>query len=97
MRIGMLAPVWYKIPPAGYGGVELVVALLADGLVDRGHDVTLFASGGSETKATLSSPFPSPPDPALLGNVWFEAAHALSAYLERDRFDVVFVTAPFQL
>jgi glycosyltransferase involved in cell wall biosynthesis len=89
MRIGMLAPVWYTIPPAGYGGVELVVALLADGLVDRGHDVTLFASGGSTTKATLSSSFTSPPDPALLGNVWFEAAHALSAYLDRDRFDIV--------
>ena len=37
----------------GYGGIELVVSLLADGLVDAGHDVTLFASGGSQTKAKL--------------------------------------------
>ncbi len=89
MRIGMLAPVWYTVPPAGYGGVELVVGVLADGLVDRGHEVTLFASGGSRTKAQLSSPFATPPDPALLGNVWFDAAHTLSAYLERGRFDVM--------
>jgi glycosyltransferase involved in cell wall biosynthesis len=51
--------------------------------------VTLFASGGSHTKAELVSPLSDPPDPSLLGNVWFEAMHALSSYDEIRRFEVV--------
>ena len=54
LRIAVLSPVWFAVPPTGYGGIELVVSLLADGLVDAGHDVTLFASGDSLTKANLS-------------------------------------------
>jgi len=65
------------------------VSLLADGLSSRGHDVTLFASGGSNTKAEIVSPLDDPPDPSLLGNVWFDAIHALSAYLSMDGYDVV--------
>ena len=45
MRIAVLSPVWFAVPPSGYGGIEWVVSLLADGLVDAGHDVTIFASG----------------------------------------------------
>jgi glycosyltransferase involved in cell wall biosynthesis len=89
MRIAQVAPPWFRVPPEGYGGIELVVALLTDGLVDRGHDVTLFAAGGSTTKAELVSPLEEAPDPSLLGNVWFEALHALGTYLDLDRFDVV--------
>jgi len=89
MHIAQIAPVWFPVPPAGYGGIELVVALLTDGLVDAGHDVTLFASGGSRTKATLVSPLDQPPDPSLLGNPWLDAYHALSAYLHADEFDVI--------
>src|ERR671939_1208262 len=43
LRIGMVAPPWYSVPPAGYGGIELVVYLLSRELQDRGHDVTVFA------------------------------------------------------
>lgn len=89
MRIAEVAPVWFTVPPTGYGGIELVVALLADGLVARGHDVTLFASGGSRTRGRLVSPLADPPDPALLGNVWFDAYHTLSAFLDADDFDLV--------
>ena len=89
MRIGIVAPVWFPVPPSGYGGIELVVSLLADGLVDAGHDVTLFASGGSRTKATLISPMPEPPDPSELGNPWYDALHAVTAYRQVDGFDVV--------
>jgi hypothetical protein len=46
MRIAVIAPPWYTIPPSGYGGIEWVVALLADGLTDRSHEVTLFAPQG---------------------------------------------------
>jgi glycosyltransferase involved in cell wall biosynthesis len=89
LRIAEIAPPWYTVPPTGYGGIELVVSLLADGLASRGHDVTLFASGGSSTKATLVSPLEEAPDAALLGNVWFDTYHALSTYLEVGDFDVV--------
>ena len=73
----------------GYGGIELVVSLLADGLVDAGHDVTLFATGGSRTKARLVSPMSEPPAPQDLGNPWFDAFHALSSYLQVGGFDLV--------
>jgi glycosyltransferase involved in cell wall biosynthesis len=65
MRIAMLAPVWVAVPPEGYGGIELVVSLLTEELVARGHDVTLFASGGSRTKANLRSVFEEPPTDRL--------------------------------
>jgi glycosyltransferase involved in cell wall biosynthesis len=89
MRIAVIAPVWFAVPPTGYGGIELVVSLLADGLVDAGHDVTLFASGGSRTKATLVSPMSEPPDPHELGNPWYDAYHALASYLQVTGFDIV--------
>jgi len=81
MRIAVIAPVWFPVPPTGYGGIELVVSLLADGLVDAGHEVTLFASGGSRTKATLVSPMPEAPAPRDLGNPWYDGFHALASYL----------------
>ena len=62
MRIAQVAPPWLAVPPAGYGGIEWVVALLADGLVDRGHEVTLFATGDSETKAKLEFFFEKAPE-----------------------------------
>ena len=55
------SPVWFPVPPDRYGGIEAVVQLLADGLVDAGIDVTLFASGDSSTKATLVSAFETAP------------------------------------
>lgn len=89
MRIAQIAPPWFPVPPEGYGGVELVVSLLADGLVERGHDVTLFASPGSSTKATLVSPLNNRPDPSLVGNVWFDASHAYSSYIAASDVDVI--------
>ena len=55
MRIAQVAPLWERVPPTGYGGIELVVSLLTDELVRRGHQVTLFASGDSQTLAHLES------------------------------------------
>ena len=45
LRIAQVAPLWTRIPPATYGGIELLMKLLIDELVARGHEVTLFASG----------------------------------------------------
>jgi glycosyltransferase involved in cell wall biosynthesis len=41
----MVVPPWYEVPPTGYGGTEQVCGALADALVDRGHEVTLFSAG----------------------------------------------------
>src|SRR5918999_1889842 len=88
MRIAVLAPVWFAVPPTGYGGIELVVSLLADGLADEGHDVTLFASGDSLTKARLSAVYPTAPS-ELIGRSIPELRHALACYERSDEFDVV--------
>jgi glycosyltransferase involved in cell wall biosynthesis len=53
MKIAQLAPLTEAVPPKLYGGTERVVAYLTDALVELGHEVTLFASGDSRTKATL--------------------------------------------
>jgi glycosyltransferase involved in cell wall biosynthesis len=58
LRIAQVAPLWTSIPPASYGGIELVVSLLTEELARRGHDVTLFASGDSKTSARLRSILP---------------------------------------
>lgn len=54
MKIAQMAPLAEAVPPKLYGGTERVVAYLTDALVELGHEVTLFASGDSATKATLS-------------------------------------------
>lgn len=46
LRVAMLAPPWIPVPPPGYGGIEWVVALLTDALVEQGHDVELFCAPG---------------------------------------------------
>ena len=60
LKIAQIAPLWFPIPPKKYGGIERVAAQLCNGLVERGHDVTLFAAPGSKTKAKLVSVFPKP-------------------------------------
>jgi glycosyltransferase involved in cell wall biosynthesis len=58
MRIAQIAPLAESIPPKLYGGTERVVAWLVDELVNLGHDVTLFASGDSVTRANLDAVWP---------------------------------------
>lgn len=58
MKIAQLAPLQESVPPPRYGGTELVVSVLTEELVRRGHDVTLFASGDSVTSARLRSVCP---------------------------------------
>lgn len=56
LRIAQIAPLWFSIPPKKYGGIERIIAFLCNGLVDKGHKVTLFAPGDSKTKAKLVAP-----------------------------------------
>jgi glycosyltransferase involved in cell wall biosynthesis len=53
LRIAQLAPLYESVPPQGYGGTERVVSYLTEQLVADGHEVTLFASGDSRTRARL--------------------------------------------
>lgn len=58
MKIAQVAPLYESVPPKYYGGTERVVSYLTEELVRRGHQVTLFASGDSVTRAQLVSPCP---------------------------------------
>ena len=88
LRIAVLAPPWFPVPPARYGGTEAVVNLLVEGLVAEGHDVTLFATGDSSTSASLVSYFGTS-QPDALGTTQPDMLQALSCIAEADRFDVV--------
>jgi glycosyltransferase involved in cell wall biosynthesis len=88
LRIALIAPPWFSVPPAGYGGTEWVVSILAEGLVERGHEVTLFASGGSRTGARLVTTFDDPPSKQL-GDMVLEARHVAHAYSRWQHFDVI--------
>ena len=57
----LLGPIAWRTPPEHYGPWELFASLLTEGLVDRGHDVTLFASGDSVTRAPLIRSGSAPP------------------------------------
>ena len=58
MRIAQVAPLTEAVPPKLYGGTERVVSWLTEELVSLGHDVTLFASGDSQTAAKLEATWP---------------------------------------
>lgn len=92
MRIGLLGPISWRVPPRTYGGWEQVTANLADGLVDRGHDVTLFASGDSLTRARLRSAVDRPlsEDPALARHAReYESLNTALAFEHADDLDVL--------
>jgi glycosyltransferase involved in cell wall biosynthesis len=58
MKIAQVAPLYESVPPKLYGGTERVVSYLTEALVAEGHNVTLFASGDSQTAAHLIAPCP---------------------------------------
>ncbi len=60
LRIAMISTPFIPVPPRDYGGTELIVHELVEGLLDRGHDVTLFATGDSRTRARLRALYDEP-------------------------------------
>ncbi len=88
LRIAIVAPPWFPVPPPAYGGIEAVVALLADGLVAAGHDVTLFASGDSRTKAKLHAVYRTAPS-EWIGNSYHELRHTLQCITRAADFDLI--------
>jgi len=88
VRIAILAPAWFPVPPTRYGGIEWVVAILTDGLVDLGHDVTLFAAWDSQTEARLVTSYDEPPSMAI-GLALPDLHHALTCYGMAADFDLI--------
>jgi glycosyltransferase involved in cell wall biosynthesis len=97
MRIAQLAPTYERVPPRTYGGTELIVHLITEELVARGHEVTLFATGDSLTSARLRSVTPEPmrygqPADGVAGHAeYLQLANAQAAFRAADdgAFDLV--------
>ena len=90
LRIAMLAPISWRVPPRHYGPWEQFVSLLTEGLVRRGVDVTLFATADSVTAARLVATAPTgySEDPGLSAKVW-EALHISALFERAGEFDVI--------
>lgn len=90
LRVAMLAPISWRVPPRHYGPWEQFVSLLTEGLVRRGVEVTLFATADSVTSARLSACAPRgySEDPALDPKVW-EGLHISAVFERANEFDLI--------
>jgi glycosyltransferase involved in cell wall biosynthesis len=88
MRVALIAPPWFPVPPPAYGGTEAVVSLLAEGLVERGVDVTLYASGDSVTSARLEYVHATARS-VEIGQMAAELEHVLACLSAADEFDLI--------
>jgi glycosyltransferase involved in cell wall biosynthesis len=90
LRVAILAPISWRVPPRRYGPWEQFASLLTEGLVSRGVDVTLFATADSVTTARLVGTAPTgySEDPALDAKVW-EALHISAVFERASEFDVI--------
>lgn len=91
LRIAQICPLWERVPPPTYGGIELVVSGLTDELVRRGHEVTLFASGDSTTLARLvaTSPRAVRLDPQVQTYLVYELMALGEVAAQADQFDLI--------
>ncbi|WP_309728854.1 glycosyltransferase family 4 protein [Chamaesiphon sp. OTE_75_metabat_556] len=91
MKIAQIAPLWERVPPPTYGGIELIVGLLTDELVARGHEVTLFASGDSITSAKLESIHPQALrlDASIKEPSIYEMLQLANVYERSGEFDLI--------
>jgi glycosyltransferase involved in cell wall biosynthesis len=90
LRIAVVAPPWFEIPPDGYGGIEALCADLTDALVARGHDVLLVGAGDHGTQGRFAATGPTP-ESARLGEGMPEVLHAAAAakIIDDAQVDVV--------
>jgi glycosyltransferase involved in cell wall biosynthesis len=93
VRIAQIASVCFSVPPRSHGGTEIAIDRLTRGLVARGHEVTLFASGDSRTTARLHAVVPraTQDDPAVTSyqEREYEVRNAAEAYAQADGFDIL--------
>ncbi len=90
LRIAMLAPISWRVPPRHYGPWEWVTSLLTEGLAARGVDVTLFATGDSKTAAKLHAvcPHPYSENPEIDAKVC-ECLHISEVFEHAGEFDLI--------
>ena len=90
MHIAMLSPIAWRTPPRHYGPWENVASLLSEGLVELGHDVTLFATADSQTSGTLHAVCPRgyEEDRSLIPKVW-ECLHISELFEHADAYDMI--------
>lgn len=91
MKIALVAPLIESVPPKTYGGSERIVHYLAEALLEMGHDVTMFASGDSQTRARLVSVVAEslrlskvPRDPVI-----FHMLQTMEVMRQADEFDII--------
>lgn len=91
LRIGVVAPPWFELPPVGYGGIESVVADMVDQLSQRGHHIVLIGAGEHRTQAAEFVPTYQQPPSALLGTPLPEVYHAarVAHILDQAHVDIV--------
>ncbi len=88
MRIGILAPPWVAVPPNAYGGTENLLAWLAEGLRDAGHDVLLFATTDSTCEVQLAATQASMPLENI-GRIPAELRQVVDGYCALRECDVI--------
>ena len=91
LKIAQVAPLYESVPPRLYGGTERVVSYLTEELVEMGHEVTLFASGDSVTRAQLIgvSPQALRLDPGCVDPYIYHTLLLEQAFQRHEAFDVV--------
>lgn len=92
MKIIQIAPIWERVPPKKYGGVETVVFNITEELTKRGHKIVLYATGDSKTHAKLFSVYPhSLCDSGITESKYYEILEIAQAvkYAEDKNFDVI--------
>jgi glycosyltransferase involved in cell wall biosynthesis len=91
MRIAQVAPLYESVPPRYYGGTERIVSYLTEELVRLGHEVTLFASGDSQTKARLVAACPRSLrlDPECIDQLAHHIVMLERVQQRADEFDVI--------
>jgi glycosyltransferase involved in cell wall biosynthesis len=97
LRIAQIAPVATSLPPEGSGSVELISWLLTEGLVRRGHDVTLFATGDTKTSAHLSATYPRGywHDTTMWPWELYEMLNLAAAVERAQEFDIIHFQAAY--
>jgi glycosyltransferase involved in cell wall biosynthesis len=97
IRIAQIAPVATALPPSGSGSVELITWLLTEGLVRRGHEVTLFATGDTRTSARLSALYPHGywHDESMWPWELYEMLNLAAAVERASEFDVIHFQAAY--
>lgn len=90
LKIALISPISWRTPPHNYGPWEQVASNITEGLVRRGHDVTLFATGDSKTAAKLESVCPRPveEDKSLDSEV-YKFLHLAKVFNMADKFDII--------